>query len=37
MNNKKKEIVEKEGLDNDEEEVEYLHTTGHIEDIFHAT
>jgi hypothetical protein len=30
-------VVEREGLDNNEEEVEDLHATGHIEDILHAT
>jgi hypothetical protein len=37
MNNKKREVAEREGLDNDEEEVEDLHATGKIEDILHAT
>ena len=37
MNNKKKVVVEREGLDNDEEEVEDLHATGNIEDILCAT
>jgi hypothetical protein len=37
MNNKKREVAEREGLDNDEEEVEDLHhATGKIEDILHA-
>ena len=37
MNNKKRVVVEREGLENDEEDVEDLHTTGKIEDILHAT
>jgi hypothetical protein len=37
MNNKKRVVVEREGLDNDEEEVEDLHAMGQIEDILHIT
>jgi CHASE2 domain-containing sensor protein len=37
MNRKKREVVEQEGLDNDEEEVEDLHTTRNIGDILHTT
>jgi hypothetical protein len=37
MNRKKREIVEQEGLDNDEEEVEYFRMTRKIEEILHAT
>jgi hypothetical protein len=37
MNNKKRVVVEREGLENDEEEVEDLHAMGKIEDILHAT
>jgi hypothetical protein len=37
MNNKKRTVVEQEGLDNDEEEVEDLHDTWQIEDILCAT
>jgi hypothetical protein len=37
MNSKKRVVAKREGLDSDEEEVEDLHTTGHIEDILHAT
>jgi hypothetical protein len=33
MNSKKREVAEREGLDNDEEEVEDLHAIGNIEDI----
>jgi hypothetical protein len=37
MNRKKREVVEREGLDNDEEEVEDICATWNIEDILHAT
>jgi hypothetical protein len=37
MNSKKRVVADREGLDNDEEEVEDLHATENIEDIFHAT
>jgi hypothetical protein len=37
MNSKKREVVEQEGLGNEEEEVEDLHATGHIEYILCAT
>jgi hypothetical protein len=37
MNNKKRVVAEREGLDIDEEEVEDLDSTGHIEDILRAT
>jgi hypothetical protein len=37
MNSKKRVVVEREGLDNDEEEVEDLRTMGHIVDILYAT
>jgi hypothetical protein len=37
MNSKKRAVAEREGLDNDEEEVEDLHATGQIEDILCTT
>jgi len=37
MNRKKREVVKREGLDNDEEEVEDISAMGNIEDIFHST
>jgi hypothetical protein len=36
MNNKKREITKREGLDNNEEEVEDIHATRNIEDILHT-
>jgi len=37
INSKKREVVEREGLDNDDEKVEYLRAMGHIEEIPRAT
>jgi hypothetical protein len=37
MNNKKREIVEREGLENDEEDVEDHDAMGHTDDILHTT
>jgi hypothetical protein len=37
MNRKKRAVAEREGLDNDEEEVEDLRATRQIDDILHAT
>jgi hypothetical protein len=37
MNSKKREVTEREGFDNDEEEVGDLHAMGNIEDILHTT
>jgi hypothetical protein len=37
INRKKRTLVEREGLDTDEEEVEDLHAMGKIEEILHAT
>jgi hypothetical protein len=37
MNSKKRVVAEREGLENDEEEVEDLRAMGQIEDILHTT
>jgi len=37
MNSKKRAVAEREGLENNEEEVVDLHATRNIEDILHAT
>ena len=37
MNNKKREVAEREDLDNDKEEIEDIWAMGNIEDILHVT
>jgi hypothetical protein len=37
INRRKRVVSKREGLESDEEEVEYFHTMDHIEEILHAT